>query len=213
MAEVEAARLAVAVAARRLAAEGLILGAAGNVSMRAGDLVVVTPGGGRCADLDTDDLAVVGLDGTPEPGSPTPTSELDLHLGAYERHGAGAVVHTHSPIATALSCVLEEVPVVHYAMLALGGSIPVAPYHTFGTHELATAVLDALAGKRAALLANHGTVVLAGDANEGVDLTLLLEWACEVYSRAAALGEPKILSDSEQQEVVRTVTERGYEGA
>jgi L-fuculose-phosphate aldolase len=210
VAEVEVARQQVAEAARRLAQEGLILGASGNVSARVDDTVVVTPTGGRCAELEPDDMAVVGMDGTPEPGSPGPTSELSLHLGAYERHGAGAVIHTHSPIATAVSCVAEEVPVVHYGMLAFGGAVRVAPYRTFGTPELADAVLDALEGKRAALMANHGTVVLAGDPAEGVELSLLLEWCCEVYSRASALGSPRVLTDEEQQDVIRSVIERGY---
>ena len=69
------------------------------------------------------------------------------------------MVHTHAPMATALSCVLEgELPCVHYQMLLLGGSVPVAPYATFGTPELAAAVLDALEGQTAALMANHGAI-------------------------------------------------------
>ena len=70
-------------------------------------------------------------------GELAPTSELDLHLGVYRRYDAGAVVHTHAPMATALSCVLDELPCVHYQMLLLGGTVPVAPYETFGTPELA----------------------------------------------------------------------------
>ena len=70
-------------------------------------------------------------------GELAPTSELDLHLGVYRRYDAGAVVHTHAPMATALSCVLDELPCVHYQMLLLGGTVPVAPYATFGTPELA----------------------------------------------------------------------------
>src|SRR5436309_2447687 len=121
----------VAAAARRLAAEGLVLGSAGNLSQRAGDKVLVTATGAELAEATISDVAVVEIDGRPLPGSPEPTSEIDLHLGAMVRYGAGAVVHTHSRAATALSCVVEEVPVVHYGMLALGGSVPVAPYRTF----------------------------------------------------------------------------------
>jgi L-fuculose-phosphate aldolase len=203
-----------AAAARRLAAERLVLGTAGNVSLRAGEAhVVVSPTGVALADLRADQVAVVDLEGRPAEGTPPPTSELELHLGAINRFGAGAVVHTHSPIATALSCVVDEVPIVHYTMLLLGGAVPVAPYRTFGTPELAEATLDALEGRRAALMASHGAVVHAGDADEAVELSLLLEWACEVYWRALQIGTPRLLDEAEQRAVVQAVLERGYGGA
>jgi len=203
-------RKRVAAAGRRLAAEGLVLGSSGNVSLRAGDYAVVTPTGAALATLQAPDIAVVELDGRKVPGSSEPTSEIDLHLGAMLRYGAGAVVHTHAPAATALACVVDEVPVVHYAMLALGGAVPVAPYHTFGTPELAEAVLDALEGRRAALMASHGAVVFAGDLEEALELTLLLEWACDLYWRALAVGTPRVLDAEAQQAVVAAVLERGY---
>jgi len=203
-----------AAAARRLAAERLVLGTAGNVSLRAGDEhVVISPTGIALADLRADQVAVVDLQGRPAEDSPAPTSELDLHLGAINRFGAGAVVHTHSPIATALSCVVDEVPIVHYTMLLLGGAVPVAPYRTFGTGELAATTLDALEGRRAALMASHGAVVHAGDVDEAVELALLLEWACEVYWRAVQVGTPRVLDEAEQRAVVEAVVERGYGGA
>jgi L-fuculose-phosphate aldolase len=200
----------VAAAARRLAEERLVVGSSGNVSLRAGDYALVTPTGAPLATLQAADVAVVELDGRALPGSPAPTSEIDLHLGAMVRFGAGAVVHTHSPAATALACVVDEVPVIHYSMLALGGAVPVAPYHTFGTPELAEAVLDTLEGRRAALMASHGAVVFAGDLEEAVELALLLEWACEVYWRASLVGTPRVLGTEEQQAVIAAVLERGY---
>ena len=87
-----------------------------------------------------------------------PTSELDLHLGVYADTGAAAVVHTHAPFSTAVACVLDELPVIHYQQLLLGGAVRVAPYATFGTPELAAHVRDALADRQAALMANHGSV-------------------------------------------------------
>jgi L-fuculose-phosphate aldolase len=205
-----AEREMVAAACNRLAAEGLVPGTAGNASMRAGDHVAVTPTGAVLGELEPDQVTVVDLDGQVVDGSLAPTSELDLHLGVYRRHGAGAVVHTHAPMATAIACVLDELPLVHYQMLALGGSIRVAPYATFGTPELAQSVVDALEGKTAALMQSHGAVCVGGDAQAAAESTLLLEWACWVYWHARALGEPHVLTDAEVGDVVSVVTERGY---
>jgi L-fuculose-phosphate aldolase len=206
----EAEREQVAAAGRRLAAEGLVLGTAGNVSARRGDEVAITPTGAVLADLGPEQVSVVDLDGRQVDGELAPTSELELHLGVYRRYDTGAVVHTHAPMATALSCVLDELPCVHYQMLLLGGAVPVAPYATFGTPELARSVLDALEGRSAALMANHGAIVHAHDLDSALEHSLLLEWACTVYWRAAQIGEPRVLDDGEQEAVVAAVLARDY---
>jgi L-fuculose-phosphate aldolase len=207
----ERERTDVAEACRRLAAEGLVIGTAGNVSARAGENeVAISPTGAVLGELDPGQVTVVDLGGELVTGDLAPTSELGLHLGVYRRYGAGAVVHTHAPMATALSCVLKELPCVHYQMLLLGGSVPVAPYATFGTPELAESVLNALEGRSAALMANHGAIVHAGDLGAAVELSLLLEWACTVYWRAAAVGSPNVLDEDQRQAVVSAALERGY---
>jgi L-fuculose-phosphate aldolase len=192
----------VAEAARRLSGEDLVPGTAGNVSARAGEVVAVTPTGAKLGDLEPGQIAVVDLDGNQLDGDLAPTSELTLHLGIHAERGDGAVVHTHGPIATALSLVLDELPVVHYQMLLFGGSVRVAPYATFGTPELAEGVLAALEGRTATLMANHGAVTVGSDLSTAVEAALLLEWACELYWRAAALGEPRELDSDAQQAVI-----------
>ncbi len=203
-------RQRVADAARRLAAEGLVLGTAGNVSERSGELVAVTPTGAVLEHVTAADVVVVDLEGALVDGDLAPTSELGLHLGAYRRYHAGAVVHAHSPVGTALACVLDELPVIHYQMLALGGTVRVAPYATFGSPELAELTLDALQDRAAALMSNHGTIALGADAAGALDNARLLEWACTVYWRAASLGTPRTLDDRQLQAVVETIAERGY---
>lgn len=200
----------VASAARSLAEEGLVLGTSGNLSARDGELVAISPTGARLGELQADQVSVVDLEGRLVAGDLEPTSEIGLHLGVYRRFQTGAVIHTHAPIATALSCVVDEVPCVHYGMLALGGAVRVAPYATFGTAELADRVIDALEGKTAALMANHGAIVHAADMSSAVDLSLLLEWACTVYWRAASIGRPRTLSGDELDAVLSAVVERGY---
>jgi len=187
----------VAAASRELAAAGLVRGTSGNVSARDGDRIAITPTGGVLGELTPADVVVVDGNGELREGERGPTSELALHVGALERFGAGAVVHTHPPFGTALSLVLDELPCVHYEMVALGGPVRVAPYRTFGTPELAAVVHDALEGRSAALMANHGAITLGDDLAQAVERAHLLEWACGLYWRAAAVGEPRALDADE----------------
>lgn len=206
----EQQREEVAAACRALAADGLVAGTSGNVSARDRDHVAISPTGGVLARLQPHEVTVVDLAGEVVDGELAPSSELGLHLGVYERYGAGAVVHTHAPMATALACVLDELPCVHYEMLLLGGSVRVAPYRTFGTAELADAVLDALEGRTAALMANHGTLAYGSDVAAARRATELLEWASTVYWRAHALGTPRVLSEQQRQDVIDAAAGRGY---
>jgi len=200
----------VAAVSRELAERGLVLGTAGNVSARDGDSVAITPTGAILSELQAADVAVVDLDGNQLDGPLEPTSEIELHLSVLRRYDTAGVVHTHSRMATALSCVLDEVPCVHYAMLALGGTVPVAPYTTFGTPALAASVVAALEGHTAALMANHGAVTHGATVEDAMELSLLLEWACEVYWHAAQVGSPRALDVEERAAVIAAVTDRGY---
>ncbi|MCW2766009.1 MAG: aldolase [Nocardioides sp.] len=203
-------RDSVAAAARRLAAEGLLIGTAGNVSARAGARIAVTATGVVLSGCTPDEVTVVAEDGAVLEGDLVPTSELDLHLGIYATTSTAAVVHTHAPYSTAAACVLDELPVLHYQHLLLGGAIRVAPYATFGTTELARAVREALADRQAALMANHGSVAIGSSLEKAVDNALLLEWLATLHHRAAALGTPRALSDDEQVAVITAALQRNY---
>jgi L-fuculose-phosphate aldolase len=200
----------VAAACRRLAADGVVHATAGNVSARDGDLIAITPTGARLEDLTAGEVAVVDRSGALVDGPLAPTSELALHLGIVDRFEAGAVVHTHAPFATALSCVLDELPLVHYEMLMLGGPVRVAPYATFGTPELAAGCLDAMEGRTAALMANHGAVTWGADLAGALAATEVLEWACAVYWRACQVGKPRVMDADDQLAFVEALSLRGY---
>jgi L-fuculose-phosphate aldolase len=206
----ERERERVALAAHRLADAGLVIGTAGNLSARTGELVAITPTGATLATVTAEQVAVVDLDGRQREGELEPTSELDLHLGVYRRFDADAVVHTHAPYATALACVLDELPIMHYALLDLGGPVRVAGYATFGTEELADQTLAALVGRSAALMANHGTIAHGADIEQALERTLLLEWACELYWKAAMIGKPRVLDEAQCEAVLSAKRERGY---
>lgn len=207
MPSVDVARAEIATQCRRLAAAGLVLGTAGNVSVRCRELVAITATGAVLAELTEFDVTVVDLSGAVLSGTLAPTSELALHLGIYGAHPVEAIVHTHAPRSIALGLIRDELPVIHYQQLPLGGATPVVPFHPFGTPELAAAVRDSLQDRRAALLANHGAVTIGADLAEAVEHTLLLEWACGIYLDAAALGPPRALT-TDQQDAVRKITAR-----
>jgi L-fuculose-phosphate aldolase len=192
------ARAAIVVTCREMAAAGLVVGTAGNVSVREGDLVAVTPSGLRYAELTPDLVGVHRLDGAAVEAPLAPTSELPLHLAIYAAQpAAGAVVHTHSPAATALSALVDEVPTVHYYAAMFGGAVRVAPYATYGTEELARNAVQALRDRTGCLLGNHGAVTVGQDLATAHDKSIYLEWLCDVYLRAAAAGTPRLLSGAE----------------
>ena len=174
---------------RELAAAGLVVGTSGNVSVRAGDLIAVSPSGLDYADLTAGLVGVHRLDGTPVEAPLRPTSEMPLHLAVYAATGAGAIVHTHPVAATALSTLTAELPAIHYQVAMFGGPVPVAPYATYGSEELGRNVAAALSDRTACLMANHGALTTGADLRSALTGTRYLEWLCEVYLRALAAGQ------------------------
>jgi L-fuculose-phosphate aldolase len=197
-------------AARALAAAELVSGTSGNLSARAGDRIAVTATGARLSQLEARHVTLLDLDGRVLGGELAPTSELALHLEVYRRYEAGAIVHAHPPVATALACVLDELPCVHPDMVELGGPVRVAAYEPFGSVGFARVTAEALTDRQAVLMSNHGTLAIGSDPGQAVDRTLLLEWSAALYWRSAMLGSPRVLSDRQQQELRDTVNRIGY---
>jgi L-fuculose-phosphate aldolase len=198
----DSARAEVVQYAQRLTSDGLVVGTSGNISLRVDDLIAVTPSGVDYATMTPEDIPVVRLDGTVVAGSLKPTSELPMHLRCYADSDAAAVVHTHSAAATALSLLRDEVPLVHYQLAMFGGQVRVAPYCTYGTPELADAMAAALRGRSATILANHGTIAYSHSLGHAFDKVSQLEWLCDVWLRAAAVGSPREISPAELDRVV-----------
>ncbi|MFJ7901476.1 class II aldolase/adducin family protein [Streptomyces sp. NPDC096198] len=196
--------------ARRTVADGLVVGTSGNVSVRVGDTVLVTPTGVPYDRLTPDDAVGVGLDGRQVLGSLRPTSELPMHLAVYRATGARAVVHTHAVHATAVSTLVPELPPIHYMTGALGGAVRVAPYATYGTEELARNMLAALADRTACLLQNHGMVAHGATLAQAYDRTAQLEWMCRVWLTASSMPglTPTLLSRAQLAEAEERL--RGY---
>jgi L-fuculose-phosphate aldolase len=206
----ETERAHIVAAGRRLAEGRLVIGTAGNLSVRVGDHLVVTGSGTDLGDLTSARLTVVDLDGTVLDGDLAPTSELPLHLAIYRATDAAAIAHAHSPSSIAVGATHDVLPPVHYATVPLGGVIRVAEYATFGTPELAANVLAALAGRSAALMRNHGSVAHGASIEQACERLETVEWLAEVYRRAAALGTPRLLSDAELAAVAAQLDRLGY---
>ena len=185
-------------AGRRLAAGGLVTGTSGNLSLRADENVLVTASGTTLGELTPSDLTLVSRTGEVLSGALPPTSELPLHLAIYEAFPTvGAIAHAHSPASVAVGLTHDELPPVHYLTVRLGGVVRVADYATFGSPELATAVVKGLADRSAALMRNHGSVAHGDSIEQACDRLELVEWLADVYARAAALGTPKLLTMAE----------------
>jgi len=196
----------------RLLDDGLAVGSAGNMSVRAGDLVAITPSGISYAEMRPEDVCLVAMDGTePREGNQeTPSTETPMHLAIYAAAKAGAVVHTHSPEVVALSASRPELPAIHYAITGLGGPVRVAPYVRFGSAGLAAAAVEALDGRSAVILCNHGAVTYGRDLAQAYDRALLLEWLARTYRLALSYGEPSTLSAAELDEVTAESRRRRY---
>jgi L-fuculose-phosphate aldolase len=199
----------------RLLDDGLAVGSAGNLSVRIGDTVAITPSGIPYADMRATDICLVTLagaqladDGTEQ--QETPSSETPMHLAIYAATSAAAVVHTHSPEVVALSASRPELPAIHYAITALGGPVRVAPYVRFGSAGLAAAAVEALDGRSAVILRNHGAVSYGRDLAQAYERALLLEWLARAYRLALSYGEPVTLSAAELDEVAAETRRRRY---
>lgn len=199
-------------ACRHLSDHGLVVGTAGNVSVRIDDVVVISPSGVDYGRMTAGDVGVHDLDGAPVDAALAPSSELPLHLAIYRASAHRAVVHTHAPASTALSTVVDVIPASHYYSALFGGAVRVAPYATYGSAELARLVVEALDERTAALMSNHGAVIVGADLTKVLGHVAYLEYLCEVQLKAGAYGAPvRLLDDEELARVAALVAAYGQE--
>ena len=194
-------------ALRRLDRLGLNRGSTGNLSLRCTrqgrDGMLITPTGMGAADLRAADLVWIGSDGEAQ-GDWQPSSEWPFHQAIYARRGdAQALVHTHSIHATALACLGRELPAFHYMVAVAGGdTVPLVPYHTFGSVALSHAVAQAMADRDACLLAHHGMVAAGRDLPGAMKVAIEIEALCEIYLKLLPVAEPERLSREQMAEVL-----------
>ncbi len=190
-------------ACKKLESSGLNRGTSGNVSCREKDHFLVTPSGVPVDEITPSRIVAVGYDGKVI-GIGKPSSEWHFHCDILAaRPDIGAVVHTHSPHATAIACLREDIPAFHYMIAVAGGdSIRCAPYALFGTEELSRHAVEALEGRKACLLANHGMITLGRDLDEAMAIAVEVESLCQQYLLARQVGQPTLLSSEQMQLVI-----------
>ena len=191
-------------AVRRLETLGLNRGSTGNLSLRAtSGGFWITPTGKTPEEFAAVDMVLLGEDGRVRQGAWEPSTEWPLHRSIYAtRPDLHAVVHLHSPHATALACLRCELPAFHYMVAVAGGdSVPCTPYHLFGSEGLSQAVRAAFADRQACLLANHGLVAGGPTLTQAMRVALEIEALCGIYLQALAVGEPVLLSKAQMAEV------------
>ncbi|AXE37252.1 class II aldolase/adducin family protein [Acidipropionibacterium virtanenii] len=208
----EEQRQAVVDACQEMQRKGLVVGTAGNVSVRVDDKVCISPSAVEYEDLTAELVGVHDLDGNAVEAQLKPSSELPLHLAVYHSTDAGGITHNHAPASTALGLVCDEIAFSHYYSAMFGGPVRVSPYADFGTDQLAHNVAEALQGRSGALMSNHGAITIGPTLDKALSLLPYLEYICEIQLRAMATGQPvKVLT--EEQIAFQIEAIKGYKPA
>jgi L-fuculose-phosphate aldolase len=201
-----AARKSIIQSALSMNAMGINQGTSGNVSVRYGNRMLVTPSGVPYEELDPGDICATEIkkDGKTWQGDLAPSSEWRFHLDIYKaRPDVGAVVHTHSMYATVMAICGKPIPAVHYMVAASGGTeIRVAKYATYGTEQLSKNALEALEGRTCCLLKNHGVIATGPNIKRALWLASEVETVARQYHLALTIGGGDIIPDDEMNRII-----------
>ena len=176
----------------------------GNISSRYKDGFLITPSGKKYSSLKNKDIVFVSLDGSFDKKKGIPSSEWKFHQDIYiSKKEAKAIVHAHSTNATAVSTHKRGIPPFHYMVAIVGGhDIKCAKYSTFGTRKLSKNILNALKGRKACLIANHGQIAFDENLTKAFELAEEVENISLQYITSLKLGKPRILSFKEMNKVL-----------
>ena len=209
-------REAIIAKARWMNAIGLNQGTSGNISVRSGDRMLITPTAVPYETMKPSMIAAFPIGGEygAFEGPALPSTEWRFHLDIMTaRPSVGAIVHTHSTFATVLAIARKPIPACHYMIAAFGGTdVRVADYATYGTKALAKNALKALENRTGCLLANHGMIAVGRDLEEAMWRAVELETIAKQYYHALLLGGPVILPDSAIDDTLKAFGTYGVPG-
>lgn len=194
----------------QLRPSGLSQGTSGNLSVRHGDGFLITPSGTPYEEITPQSVVQVDMDGSHAPGL-RPSSEWRFHRDIYAaRPDLHAIVHAHPPYSTALSMCRMEIPAVHYMIAVSGGdSIRCADYYTYGSQALSDAVMRAMEGRLACLMANHGMLAAGPNLEQAMWRAVEVETLARQYSLALQVGKPVLLTADEVAEALEKFSHYG----
>jgi L-fuculose-phosphate aldolase len=199
-------RQSIVMACREMTAAGINQGTSGNISVRVDDGILLTPSGLAYDQMTPEDIVLMGWDGgwTARDGN-VPSTEWRFHLDILKaKPEAGAVVHAHPTYCTTLAIMHRGIPAIHYMIAAAGGNdIPCAPYAQYGTAELSWLALEALADRRACLLAHHGLIATGVSLRKALWLAVEVETLARQYHGCLQIGTPPLLPDAEIDSILK----------
>ncbi|SDL47754.1 L-fuculose 1-phosphate aldolase [Maridesulfovibrio ferrireducens] len=200
---------------RKMIEAGLTTGTGGNLSVlnREKGLIAISASGLNYLETTPADVVVMDLDGKIHDSNRTPSSEAGFHTALYKhRTDINAVVHTHSVYASTVACLNMELPAVHYLVGFAGNKVPLAPYATFGSPELAENVINTIENYNAVLLANHGLITVGAAIQNAFDAAEELELVARIYIQALSVGTPVIVPENEMNKVIEKFSTYGQAG-
>ncbi|MEZ4528007.1 MAG: L-fuculose-phosphate aldolase [Desulfobacterales bacterium] len=190
---------------KKMLSSGLTTGTGGNLSIlnREQNLLAISPSGVEYTEMKPEDAVVLDMAGQIKDGTRKPSSELGFHLALYrKRADIAAVVHTHSVYATTIACLNWEIPAVHYLVGFSGKKVPLAPYATFGTEELARNISETIGDCNAVLMANHGLVTAGPGIGQAFAVAEEIELVAQIWFQTQCVGGGRIISDAEMDRVL-----------
>ncbi len=198
------ARESVSDLGRELLESGLTKGSGGNVSVRDGDRVAVSPSGIPYQEVTPEIVPVVDLEGNRLEGDLEPSNETPMHAMIYqERADVGGIVHSHSPYASTFASLGEAIPASHYLIAYAGTEVPVAGYEPPGSETLGRLAVEALGEEyNACLLQNHGVIAVGEDGSHAMEVAEMVEFVAQIHYQASAIGEPVVMDDDDLEYLV-----------
>ena len=200
----QAERESVVELGRELLESGLTKGSGGNVSVRTGDRVAVSPSGIPYEDVASDIVPIVDLDGNQLEGELAPSNETPMHTMIYQaRDDIGGIVHSHSPYASTFASLGEPIPASHYLIAYAGTEIPVAGYAPPGSETLGELAVEALGDEyNACLLQNHGVIAIGEDGSDAMEVAEMVEFVAQIHYQASAIGDPVVMDDEDLEYLI-----------
>ncbi|EYE89202.1 aldolase [Fervidicella metallireducens AeB] len=188
---------------KKIKSANLVSGTWGNISIRHGDKIYITPCGIDYDNLLPEDIVTLNLEGKVIDGTKKPSTELNTHIELYKfREDINSIIHIHSIYATSIAAARKNIPaIVDDMAMIIGGEVPCAKYAFPGSKTIAQNIIEVIENKNAVLLSNHGAICLGRDIEEAFLVCEILEKSAQIYLFSTQIGIPKPLAMEEVEKM------------